>query len=66
MKILHARGFPVPEPVDWNRHAVLMEHIDAAPMRNISEMVHPKRVFQRLMELIIKLGEHGLVHGDFN
>ncbi|KFH09937.1 RIO1 family protein, partial [Toxoplasma gondii MAS] len=33
LKALHAHKFPVPEPVDVNRHAVLMEHIDAIPFR---------------------------------
>lgn len=27
---------------------------------------HPKVVYKALMDLIIKLAEYGLVHGDFN
>ena len=45
MKVLHARHFPIPEPIDWNRHAVLMEHIDAVPMRNVTDMAHPIKVY---------------------
>ncbi len=66
MKVLYARHFPIPEPIDWNRHAVLMEHIDAVPMRNVREMGHPVRVYEGLIRLILKLAEHGIIHGDFN
>ena len=43
-----------------------MEHIDAVPMRNIREMGHPVRVYSNLINLIVSLAEHGLIHGDFN
>lgn len=32
MKVLHEHGFPVPEPIDINRHCVVMELIDAYPL----------------------------------
>ncbi|XP_072372458.1 serine/threonine-protein kinase RIO2 isoform X2 [Scyliorhinus torazame] len=32
MKALYDRGFPVPKPVDFNRHAVVMELINGFPM----------------------------------
>lgn len=35
LKALHAHGFPVPKPVDMNRHAVLMEYIDAIPLSQV-------------------------------
>ncbi|XP_071881401.1 serine/threonine-protein kinase RIO2-like isoform X3 [Anas platyrhynchos] len=31
MKALYDRGFPVPKPVDYNRHAVIMELLDGYP-----------------------------------
>jgi len=27
-------------------------------------LTHPAKVFNKLMELIIRLAEHGLIHGD--
>uniref|UniRef100_A0A8C1YPC9 Serine/threonine-protein kinase RIO2 n=1 Tax=Cyprinus carpio TaxID=7962 RepID=A0A8C1YPC9_CYPCA len=33
MKALYDRGFPVPKPVDYNRHAVVMELINALPLK---------------------------------
>lgn len=32
MKALHDRGFPVPKPIDFNRHCVLMELVNGWPM----------------------------------
>ncbi|XP_041265613.1 serine/threonine-protein kinase RIO2 isoform X5 [Onychostruthus taczanowskii] len=32
MKALHDREFPVPKPIDYNRHAVVMELVDGYPM----------------------------------
>ena len=35
-------------------------------MTQISVIPHPKQMYQKLMDLIIRIAEHGLVHGDFN
>lgn len=32
MKVLHEYGFPVPKPIDHNRHCVVMEWIDGTPL----------------------------------
>ena len=32
MKALYDRGFPVPKPIDFNRHCVLMELIEGGPL----------------------------------
>jgi len=31
-QVLYDRGFPVPKPVDYNRHAVVMELINGYPL----------------------------------
>lgn len=28
MKALHENGFPVPTPIDWNRHCVIMSKVE--------------------------------------
>jgi RIO kinase 2 len=66
MKALYDRGFPTPVPIDCNRHGICMSLVNAYPMVQVSVIPDPKKVYERLMELIIKLAEHGLVHGDFN
>lgn len=32
MKALHDRGFPIPKPIDFNRHCVVMELVEGGPL----------------------------------
>ncbi|XP_023368490.1 serine/threonine-protein kinase RIO2 isoform X2 [Otolemur garnettii] len=66
MKVLYERKFPVPKPVDYNRHAVVMEIINGYPLCQIHHVEDPASVYDEAMELIVRLGNHGLIHGDFN
>ncbi|XP_075693178.1 serine/threonine-protein kinase RIO2 [Rhinoderma darwinii] len=66
MKALYDRGFPVPKPYDYNRHAVVMELINGYPLCQIRHLEDPAALYSELMELIVKLANHGLIHGDFN
>uniref|UniRef100_A0A8D0AKE4 Serine/threonine-protein kinase RIO2 n=1 Tax=Sander lucioperca TaxID=283035 RepID=A0A8D0AKE4_SANLU len=66
MKALYDRGFPVPKPVDYNRHAVVMEFINGYPLYQVHELQDPPALYNEFMELIVKLANHGLIHGDFN
>ncbi|XP_068782762.1 serine/threonine-protein kinase RIO2-like [Struthio camelus] len=66
MKALHDRKFPVPKAVDYNRHAVVMELINGYPLCQVRQMEDPASVYSELMDLIVKLANHGLIHGDFN
>ena len=66
MKILKEAGFPVPDPIDCNRHCVVMGLVDAYPLTQIKELATPGKVFAQLMELHIRLAQCGLVHCDFN
>lgn len=66
MKALRNEGFPVPEPIGQNRHTVVMQLIDAFPMRQISKVGDPAPLYAELLALIVRLAQHGLIHGDFN
>jgi RIO kinase 2 len=66
MKALYAHGFPVPEPLDVNRHCVVMRLASGYQLNTIQKLRHPAAVFAKLMDLLIRLAEHGLIHGDFN
>ncbi|KAF7306985.1 Tudor domain-containing protein [Mycena indigotica] len=66
MKVLHEHGFPVPRPIDQARHCILMELIDAYPMRQIAEVPSPGKLYSTLMDLIVRFAHAGLIHGDFN
>ncbi|RKP24342.1 RIO1 family-domain-containing protein [Syncephalis pseudoplumigaleata] len=66
MKVLYDNGFPVPRPYDYNRHCVVMELIDAFPLRQIDHIENPGKLYSELMNLIVRLAQSGLIHGDFN
>lgn len=66
MKALRENGFNVPEPIAQNRHTIVMELIDAFPLRQISKVPHPEALYSELMDIILELARFGLIHGDFN
>ncbi|BFZ02556.1 hypothetical protein BsWGS_05595 [Bradybaena similaris] len=66
MKALYERKFPVPKPVDFSRHAIVMELLNGYPMCQVHTLSDASVTYSECMELIVKLGNHGLIHGDFN
>lgn len=66
MKALYDRKFPVPKPIDFNRHCVLMELVNAYPMTQVHELEDSASLYDELMNLIVRLGNSGVIHGDFN
>ena len=66
MKILHENGFAVPKPIAHNRHCIVMELIDAFPLRQIGQVLNPQKLYSELMGVIVRLACNGLIHGDFN
>lgn len=66
MKILHEHDFPVPRPVDQARHCILMEAIDAYPLRQIADVPSPGKLHSTLMDIIVRFARAGLIHGDYN
>ncbi|ORX97324.1 RIO1-domain-containing protein [Basidiobolus meristosporus CBS 931.73] len=66
MKVLKENGFNVPTPIDQNRHCIVMEYLDAFPLRSVDEVLDPGKLYSDLMNLIVKLARYGLIHGDFN
>nr|SVE76940.1 EOG090X04DJ [Daphnia lumholtzi]SVE77537.1 EOG090X04DJ [Daphnia lumholtzi]SVE78165.1 EOG090X04DJ [Daphnia lumholtzi] len=66
MKALYERDFPVPQPIDFNRHCVLMELVNGYPLCQLRELKDPGALFEELMNLLLKLANHGVIHSDFN
>lgn len=66
MKALKDEGFPVPTPIDQNRHAVVMSFVDAVPLYRVRALQRPHAVLERLMRLLVRLAHAGIIHGDFN
>ena len=66
MRVLRESGIRVPEPFACNRHTIVMELIDAFPLRQIKEVPDPSNLYAELIEMVLKLADFGLIHGDFN
>ncbi len=75
MTVLYSAGFPVPRPIDQNRHCIVMSLIDAYPLCQIHDIEDPGKLYSDLMNLIVRLACAGiffvglilgLIHGDFN
>jgi len=66
MKALHMHGFPIPEPIDVNRHVIVMSLVRGFPLNQVQKMARPDVVYQKLIELYLELASYGLVHCDFN
>lgn len=66
MQVLYREGFAVPEPLAWSRHTVLMEFVDAFPLRMVESVPDPGKLYAELIHMIVRLAQRGLIHGDFN
>lgn len=68
MKALYAHGFPVPIPVDANRHVVVMERIRGFPLAQIKSgnLPHADVIYAKALAILKRLAQCGLVHCDFN
>lgn len=66
MKALHDRGFPVPKPYDFSRHCIIMDLVKGYPMTQVDVVENPDQLYDDLMNLIVRLGNAGVIHGDFN
>ncbi|GLT68095.1 hypothetical protein SLA2020_403550 [Shorea laevis] len=66
MKALEEHGFPVPRAVDCNRHCVVMSLVQGYPLVQVKQLQNPEMVFERIVGLVVRLAEHGLIHCDFN
>ncbi|KAF5281093.1 hypothetical protein FQA39_LY17899 [Lamprigera yunnana] len=66
MKALYDRKFPVPKPMDFNRHCVLMELVVGKPLTHIMAVENVEALYDELMNLIVQFADSGVIHGDFN
>ncbi|XP_015781534.1 serine/threonine-protein kinase RIO2 [Tetranychus urticae] len=67
LKALHERGFPVPKPIEINRHCIVMELIDGKLLSHVADIEDKPALYENLMNLLLSLAnDYGVVHGDFN
>eukprot|EP00485_Elphidium_margaritaceum_P010929 CAMPEP_0202693628 /NCGR_PEP_ID=MMETSP1385-20130828/7682_1 /ASSEMBLY_ACC=CAM_ASM_000861 /TAXON_ID=933848 /ORGANISM="Elphidium margaritaceum" /LENGTH=495 /DNA_ID=CAMNT_0049349325 /DNA_START=38 /DNA_END=1525 /DNA_ORIENTATION=+ len=66
MKVLHSKEFPVPQPVDVCRHAILMSFLNGFPLYHAKRIRKPAILCNKALTLITKMAHYGLIHCDFN
>ncbi|KAL3266422.1 hypothetical protein HHI36_010598 [Cryptolaemus montrouzieri] len=66
MKALYDRKFPVPKPIDFNRHCIVMELIKGTLLNHILELKDVENLYDQLMNMILNFANSGVIHGDFN
>ncbi|CAG9853744.1 unnamed protein product [Phyllotreta striolata] len=66
MKALYERKFPVPRPIDFNRHCVVMELIQGKLLNHVADVTNVDALYDDLMNLIVRFADSGVIHGDFN
>lgn len=67
LRVLFDRGFPVPEPVEVNRHCIVMSLVENAdPLFQLRALHRPVYVMQQMVDFAVRLARCGLVHGDLN
>ena len=70
MQILHSLSFPVPIPIDHNRHVVVMSRIYGSPMAQLRSAALTSEASKYFLTasfgLLSRLAEYGLIHCDLN
>ncbi|KAG2247931.1 hypothetical protein Bca52824_087559 [Brassica carinata] len=66
MKALQEHDFPVPKAIDCNRHCVIMSLVQGYPMVQVNQLQNPETIFEKIIGIVVRLAEHGLIHCDFN
>uniref|UniRef100_A0A0R3RTU5 Serine/threonine-protein kinase RIO2 n=1 Tax=Elaeophora elaphi TaxID=1147741 RepID=A0A0R3RTU5_9BILA len=66
LKALHGHNFPVPKPIDRCRHVVVMDLINGTTLCHVQQVNDAEGLYEKLMNIIVRLARYGLIHGDFN
>lgn len=68
MSLLYAKGFNVPEPFDNSRHIIIMGLVEGYTMTRLRyhKNINIPKLYSDLMMFIVRLGNSGLIHCDFN
>eukprot|EP00892_Ulva_mutabilis_P001751 jgi/Ulvmu1/11577/UM079_0020.1 len=66
MKALGEHRLPVPEAIDQNRHAVLMQMVEGDQLAQVRALDDPGPVFEEMVQIMCDMVRVGLIHCDFN
>jgi RIO kinase 2 len=62
MQTLHTHGLPIPTPIDWSRHCVLMSLAEGCNLSKVETIDEPALLYDELMGIILKFASFGLIH----
>jgi len=66
LKIMYEAGVAVPEPFDQNRHAVVMEYLDAVQLSDVVELDEPMELLTDILDNVRKAYAAGVIHTDLS
>lgn len=66
MRALHNYGFPIPYPIESNRHALLMRKVVGIQLAKSGKFKESDVILTQCLELMLKMATIGLVHCDFS
>jgi RIO kinase 2 len=67
LKLLHPIGVAVPEPIDQNRHALVMGMIKGGELARWKKISKPERVLKEILRNVRKAYlKGGIIHGDLS
>ena len=69
-KLLFSMQFPVPKPIDLNRHCIVMSHVEGLTLYQLKssdmEESDAELLLSNIYNILHRLGCVGLIHGDLN
>ena len=69
-KLLYSMKFPVPRPIDLNRHCIVMDHVEGVTLYQLRssdiEEHEAELLLSNINNIVHRLGCVGLIHGDLN
>ena len=66
LKIMHEAGVSVPEPIDQNRHVIVMAHIQGTQLSDIISLEEPQLFLNDILEDMKMAYNAGVIHTDLS
>jgi len=66
LQLMYEAGVNVPEPIYQNRHAIVMQYIEAVQLSEIIELVEPEIFLDDILTNMKKAYKVGVVHSDLS
>ena len=64
--IVHKNGVSVPEPINQNRHTIVMKRINGAELSQIIHIENPEKLLELIIKNVRLAYKSGVIHGDLS